>query len=97
MSVTLATSSQNHKQPRFTVKSSKDNSGALELAKVPKMRTRTKHLNTKYHHFRTFVHDNPNKIIKILPIASEDQLADALTKQPMQPLFLQFRKAIMGW
>ena len=73
-----------------------DNSGALELAKVPKMRPRTKHLNTKYHHFRGFVQDNPDKI-KILPIASEDQLADALTKQPTQPLFLQFRKAIMGW
>jgi hypothetical protein len=32
-----------------------DNSGAVELAtsvKSPKMRPRTKHINTKYHHFR---------------------------------------------
>jgi hypothetical protein len=31
-----------------------DNSGALELARVPKMRSRTKHMNLKYHHFRSF-------------------------------------------
>jgi len=32
-----------------------NSSGALEIAKVPKMRPRTKHINTKYHHFRDFV------------------------------------------
>jgi hypothetical protein len=26
-----------------------DNGGAIEIAKVPKMRPRTKHLNIKYH------------------------------------------------
>jgi hypothetical protein len=30
-----------------------DNSGAIELAKVPKMYPRTKHVNTKNHHFKT--------------------------------------------
>jgi hypothetical protein len=29
-----------------------DNEGAIEIAKVPKMRPRTKYLNIKYHHFR---------------------------------------------
>ena len=28
-----------------------DNSGALEIAKFPNMRSRTKHINLKYHHF----------------------------------------------
>ncbi len=32
-----------------------DNSGALEIAKFPKMRPRTKHINIKYHHFRDYV------------------------------------------
>jgi hypothetical protein len=32
-----------------------DNSGALTLAKAPAMRPRTKHINIKYHHFRTHV------------------------------------------
>jgi hypothetical protein len=32
-----------------------DNSGALTLEKAPAMRPRTKHINLKYHHFRTHV------------------------------------------
>ena len=28
-----------------------DNSGALELARLPKIRLRTKHINQSYHHF----------------------------------------------
>ena len=32
-----------------------DNSGALELARLPKMRPRTKHINQSYHHFREYV------------------------------------------
>ena len=29
-----------------------DKSGALELARLPKMRPRTKHINQAFHHFR---------------------------------------------
>ena len=47
-----------------------DNSGALELAKVPKLRPRTKHINHKYHHFRDYVARGD---IKILPVKSEEQ------------------------
>ena len=36
-------------------KAFEDNSGALEMAKVPKIRPRTKHLNNMYHHFRESV------------------------------------------
>jgi hypothetical protein len=32
-----------------------DNTGALELARIPKLRARTKHLNIKAHHFRSWV------------------------------------------
>ena len=32
-----------------------DNSGALEIAKVAKFRPRTKHLNCRLHHFRSYV------------------------------------------
>jgi hypothetical protein len=34
-----------------------DNVGAIEMARLPKMRPRTKHLNMKYHHFREAVAD----------------------------------------
>jgi hypothetical protein len=39
-----------------------ENSGAFEMARSPKMRPRTKHLNIKYHHFREEV-DEGNIII----------------------------------
>ena len=32
-----------------------DNSGALEIAKVHKYRPRTKHLNCRLHHFRSYI------------------------------------------
>ena len=57
-----------------------DNSGAVELAtstKPPKMRPRTKHINTKYHHFRDKVLDGT---LQIQPISTTEMLADSLTK-----------------
>jgi hypothetical protein len=53
------------------------NIGALELAKLPKLRPRTKHINVCYHHF----HEHMQKgLIKVFPINTKDQIADALTK-----------------
>ena len=37
--------------PEVHCKVFEDNSGAIEIAKVPKMRPRTKHINVQYHHF----------------------------------------------
>jgi hypothetical protein len=54
-----------------------DNSGALELARLPKLRLRTKHINVCYHHFRKHVRKG---LIKIFPIDMKGQIADALTK-----------------
>jgi len=42
-------------EPKVFCKAFEDNSGALELARLPKMRPRTKHINIKYHHFREHV------------------------------------------
>jgi glucuronate isomerase len=55
-----------------------DNSGALEIARIAKYRPRTKHLNCRLHHFRSYV-DNL-KEISIHKINTLDQLADILTK-----------------
>jgi Reverse transcriptase (RNA-dependent DNA polymerase) len=71
-----------------------DNSGAYEMARSPKMRPRTKHLNIKYHHFREEV---TNGNILINQIETENQLADIFTKPLGYVLFRKFRKAIMGW
>ena len=54
-----------------------DNSGALELARLPKIWPRTKHINQSYHHFREHV-DRQDVTIQATP--TEAQLADILTK-----------------
>jgi hypothetical protein len=71
-----------------------DNSGALELARIPKMRPRTKHLNVKYHHFREHVRKG---LISVHPISTLKQQADIYTKPLPQDLFQKFRLAIFGW
>ena len=71
-----------------------DNSGALELARLPKIRPRTKHINQSYHHFREHVE---RKEIVIESTPTEHQLADILTKPLAEPVFIRHRKDIMGW
>ena len=71
-----------------------DNTGAMELSKVSKMRPRTKHINIKYHHFREAVKDG---IILVHHVSTEQQKADIYTKPLCAALFLKHRSGIMGW
>jgi hypothetical protein len=71
-----------------------DNSGALEMAKVHKCRPRTKHLNVKLHHFRSYVEQ---KEVTIHPIDTSMQLMDYLTKPVNQDTLEHLRKQVMGW
>ena len=71
-----------------------DNSGALELAKLPKIHPRTKHINQSYHHFREHVE---RKEVSIQATPTEDQLANILTKPLPEPSFTRHCKPIMGW
>jgi hypothetical protein len=79
--------------PTVRCKLFEDNTGAIELANVPKMRPRTKHINTKYHHFRAYVAQG---FIKVLKIGTEEQLADILTKNLNEEIFLRIRRWISG-
>ncbi len=54
-----------------------DNAGALELARLPKLRPRTKHINVCYHHLQEYV---KKRLIKIFPIDTKDQIADVFMK-----------------
>ena len=47
--------------------------GALELAMVPKIRPRTRHINNKYHHFRSYVRDEK---ITVQGVSTKEQLAE---------------------
>ena len=83
--------------PRLHCRVFEDNSGAIELAtsvKNPKMRPRTRHINTKYHHFRNKVQDGT---ISIHPVSTEDMLADILTKICNEETHTKLRKQLMGW
>jgi len=80
--------------PTIHCKAFEDNSGALELAKTPKMRPRTKHINLVYHHFRSFVRDSK---ITIHHVGTLEQTADIFTKPLDQNLFLKHRRLMMGW
>jgi Reverse transcriptase (RNA-dependent DNA polymerase)/GAG-pre-integrase domain len=83
--------------PQLHCRVFEDNTGAVELAssvKNPKMRPRTRHINTKYHHFRNKVQDGT---ISIHPISTEDMLADILTKVCNESIHIKLRKQLMGW
>ena len=71
-----------------------DNSSALELVRLPKIRPRAKHINQAYHHFREYVE---RKDIIIEATLAERQIADILNKPLAEPAFTRHRKALMGW
>ena len=71
-----------------------DNTGALEIATIHKVRPRTKHLNVQLHHFRSYVDQGD---IKILPITSELQRSSLLMHPTSLSTLQRHRMAIMGW
>jgi histone deacetylase 1/2 len=71
-----------------------DNSGACELIRLPKMRPRTKHINTRLHHFREHV---VKGTFSVEQISTDDQLADIAMKPLPTSLFVKFRCLIQGW
>jgi hypothetical protein len=83
-----------HSTPEVHCKVFEDYSGALIMAKSPKIRPRTKHINIKYHLFRQAVED---KEVRIHAIDTKDQIADVFTKPLGTDLFLKFRQLIIGW
>ncbi len=70
--------------PRVHCKAFEDNSGALELARLPNLCPRTKHINIKYHYFGEHVRLG---LIKVYPIGTNDQIANIFTKPLAQNLF----------
>ena len=71
-----------------------DNSGAVEIAREHKYRPRTKHLNNKLHHFRSYV---DNGEVTIHHIDTKEQPADYLTKPLNEEVLVPLRRTIMGW
>ena len=80
--------------PEVHCKVFEDNSGAIEIAKVPKMRPRTKHINIRYHHFRHHVEKGE---VTIHAIDTSDQPADMLNKPLSEVSLRKHRLFIQGW
>ena len=74
-----------------------DNQGALALAHRPHATSRTRHLNTKYHHFKEHLGVKNGEGIELKYIQTESQLADMLMKGLGHDLFEQLRDCLMGW
>ncbi|KAL7530988.1 hypothetical protein ACHAWF_008366 [Thalassiosira exigua] len=81
------------KEPYVYCKVFEDNSGALELARLPKFRPRTKHINVCWHHFRAYARAGT---LKFFPCDSADMTADALTKPLPQNSFVKHRTKMLG-
>ncbi len=80
-------------KPYVYCKVFEDNSGALELARLPKLCPRTKHINVCYHHFCVHVSKG---LIKIFLVGTSDQTADVLTKALAQNNFVHHRVHLCG-
>ena len=83
-----------HLPPQIQCTVFEDNSGALELARMPKARPGTKHINQSFHHFRE---DVEQQEIHIQATPTDEQLADILTKPLMEQCFVRHNQSIMGW
>ena len=84
----------NNDIPIVKCKAFEDNNGALEMAKIHKLRPRTKHINVKYHHFRQAVNDGR---ITLHKIDTKEQQADIFTKPLDEATFEHIRKLLIGW
>ena len=71
-----------------------DTSGAVELIRLPKIHPRTKHINSKLHHFREHVASGR---ISVQYVPTTEQQADIATKPLGVTLFSKFCKLILGW
>jgi hypothetical protein len=64
------------------------------MARSPKFRPRTKHINIKYDHFHESVESGK---IEMSAIDTSMQQADIFTKPVPEAVFVKLQKLIMGW
>ena len=80
-----------NKTMKYTV--FKDNNGALEMAKTPKIRLRMKHIAIKYYHFYTYI-EKEDILLEKIDIAEQE--VDFLTKPLVLQLFCYLRWKVTG-
>ena len=80
------------KIPRVHCSIFEDNSGAIENAKVPKMRPSTKYMNIKYHHFRDHVKKG---LISVHQVSTTEQITDIFTQPLQEAIFENIAEALL--
>jgi hypothetical protein len=65
-----------------------DNQSTINLAKNPVFHSKTKHMDTKYHHIRSLI---AKDVIKPVYCPSEDQISDIFMKPLGRIKFTKFR------
>ena len=71
-----------------------DNSLAIQLANVPKMTPRSKHIALHYHFFRERVQEGS---IIVEHVSTDLQIADMLKKGSVEIKFERLHKLLMNW
>lgn len=75
---------------QLPVKMLEDNSGCISVSENPETR-RSKHYDVRYHFLRQKVQE---KVLQLVQISSQHQVADTLTKALGKVLFFQHRKGL---
>ena len=65
-----------------------DSQSAIKLAKNPVFHSKTKHVDTKYHHIRSLI---AKDVLKLVYCPSEDQISDIFMKLLGRIKFTKFR------
>jgi hypothetical protein len=71
-----------------------DNASAVQLATMPKMTPRSKHIALHYHFFREHITKGE---VDVQHVSTDLQIADILTKGLGDTKFEKLRKLMMGW
>ena len=71
-----------------------DNASAVQLATMPKMTPRSKHIALHYHFFREHIAKGE---VDVKHVSTDLQIADILTKGLGDTKFEKLPKLMMGW
>ncbi len=87
-------------QPKIQCKVFEDKAGAIDLAKLPKLRPRTKHMAIQYPHFRSWTvkglnGEDPKMNLEYVPTTLQE--ADIMTKPLPTVQFQNLCLGLCGW
>ena len=71
-----------------------DNASCIVMATSENVRTRTRHISTKYHRFKDEVRRGKVQVVKV---DTKQNLVDTLTKSMVKDTFEYLRFRLMGW